>query len=104
VLEAANSRGLVLANESEFLSHTGRGVSGRVDGKKILIGNERLLDENEISAAGLAQKAEELRRGGQTVILIAVDGKEAGLIGIADSIKASAAQALTSLRARVCGW
>jgi len=65
VLEAANSWGLVLANESEFLSHTGRGVSGRVDGKKILIGNERLLDENGISAAGLAQKAEELRRGGQ---------------------------------------
>ena len=98
VLEAANSRGLVLANESEFLSHTGRGVSGRVDGKKILIGNERLLDENGISAAGLAQKAEELRRGGQTVILIAVDGKEAGLIGIADSIKASAAQALGELK------
>jgi len=98
VLEAANSRGLVLANESEFLSHTGRGVSGRVDGKKILIGNERLLDENGISAAGLAQKAEELRRGGQTVILIAVDGKEAGLIGIADSIKASAAQALDELK------
>ena len=98
VLEAANSRGLVLANESEFLSHTGRGVSGRVDGKKILIGNERLLDENGISAAGLAQKAEELRRGGQTVILIAVEGKEAGLIGIADSIKASAAQALDELK------
>ena len=98
VLEAANSRGLVLANESEFLSHTGRGVSGRVDGKKILIGNERLIDENGISAAGLAQKAEELRRGGQTVILIAVDGKEAGLIGIADSIKASAAQALGELK------
>jgi Cu+-exporting ATPase len=98
VLEAANSRGLVLANESEFLSHTGRGVSGRVDGKKILIGNERLYEENGISAAGLAQKAEELRRGGQTVILIAVDGKEAGLIGIADSIKASAAQALDELK------
>ena len=100
VLEAANSRGLILANESEFLSHTGRGVSGRVDGKKILIGNERLLDENGISAAGLAQKVEELRRGGQTVILIAVDGKEAGLIGIADSIKASAAQALDELKGK----
>jgi P-type Cu+ transporter len=98
VLEAANSRGLVLANETEFLSHTGRGVSGQVDGKKILIGNERLYEENGISAAGLAQKAEELRRGGQTVILIAVDGKEAGLIGIADSIKASAAQALDELK------
>jgi Cu+-exporting ATPase len=98
VLEAATSRSLVLANRSEFQSHTGRGVSGRVDGKKILIGNERLLEERGISAAGLAQKAEELRRGGQTVILIAVDGKEAGLIGIADSIKTSAAQALGELK------
>jgi P-type Cu+ transporter len=98
VLEAANSRGLVLANESEFQSHTGRGVGGRVDGKKILIGNERLLDESGISAAGLAQQAKELRRGGQTVILIAVDGEGAGLIGIADSIKVSAAQALSELK------
>jgi Cu+-exporting ATPase len=98
VLEAATSRSVVLANQSEFQSHTGRGISGRVDGKKILIGNERLLEGNGISAAGLAQKAEELRRGGQTVILIAVDGKEAGLIGIADSIKASAAQALGELK------
>ena len=98
VLEAARSRSLVLANQNEFQSHTGRGVSGQVDGKKILIGNERLLDENRVSAAGLAQKAAELRRSGQTVILIAVDGKEAGLIGIADSIKASAAQALSELK------
>ena len=65
-----------------------------MDGKKVLIGNEKLFEENGVSAAGLTQKAEELRRGGQTVILIAVDGQAAGLIGIADSIKASAAPAL----------
>ena len=98
VVEAAKTRGMVLGNESEFQSHTGRGVSGRVDGKNVLIGNERLLEENGISGAGLVQKAEELRRGGQTVILIAVDGQAAGLIGIADSIKASAAQALSELQ------
>jgi Cu+-exporting ATPase len=98
VVEAARSRGLVLGNESEFQSHTGRGVSGRVDHRKILIGNQRLLEENGIFAAALVQKAEELRRGGQTVILIAVDGQAAGLIGIADSIKASAAQALSQLK------
>ena len=98
VVEAARSRGLVLGNESEFQSHTGRGVSGRVDHRKILIGNQRLLEENGIVAAALVQKAEELRRGGQTVILVAVDGQAAGLIGIADSIKASAAQALSQLK------
>ena len=69
-----------------------------MDGRKILIGNQRLLEENGIFAAALVQKAEELRRGGQTVILIAVDGQAAGLIGIADSIKASAAQALSELK------
>jgi Cu+-exporting ATPase len=98
VVEAAKSRGLVLGNQTEFQSSTGRGVSGRVDGKRVLIGNERLFVESGIVAAGLAQKAEELRRGGQTVILIAVDGQPAGLIGIADSIKASAAQALSDLK------
>jgi Cu+-exporting ATPase len=98
VVEAANARGLALSSASEFQSHTGRGVSGRVDCKKVLIGNEKLFEESGVSGAGLAQKAEEVRRGGQTVILIAVDGQEAGLIGIADSIKASAAPALSELK------
>ncbi len=98
VVEAAKSRSLVLTGGSEFRSHTGRGVSGQVDGHKVLIGNERLLEENGISAAALAQKAEELRRGGETVVLIALDGQAVGLIGIADSIKASAARAVSELR------
>jgi len=99
VIEAANSRGLVLASGDEFQSHTGRGVSARVEGREVLIGNERLLEENGISAAALAQKAKELRRGGQTVILVAIDGQAAGAIGIADSIKASAPGALRGLKA-----
>ena len=98
VVEAARNRGLNLVSGSDFQSHTGRGVSGRVDGQRVLIGNERLLIENGISAPALVQKAEELRRGGQTVILIAVDNQAAGLIGIADSIKASASQALHELK------
>ena len=73
-------------------------MSGQVDGHKVLIGNERLLEENGISAAALAQKAEELRRGGETVVLIALDSQAVGLIGIADSIKASAAQAVSELK------
>jgi len=98
VVEAAKSRGLTLASGGDFQSHTGRGVSGRVDGRNVLIGNERLLHESGLSGAMLAWKAEELRHKGQTVVLIAVDGQEAGLIGIADSIKDSAAQALRDLK------
>ena len=98
VVEAARSRGLVLTGADDFQSLTGRGVSGRVDGQKVLVGNERLLHESGLSGAMLAWKADELRRNGETVILIAVDGQEAGLIGIGDSIKESAAQALRDLR------
>ena len=98
VVEAANARGLALSSATDFQSHTGRGVSGRVDGKNVLIGNEKLFEENGVFETGLTQKAEELRRGGQTVILIAVDRQAAGLIGIADSIKASAAPALSELK------
>ena len=76
-------------------------MSGLVDGQKILIGNDRLLEEkrNYFRCAAIdAWKAEELRRDGQTVILVAVDGNAAGLIGISDSIKASAAQSLLDLK------
>ena len=99
VMEAGKDRSLALGSESEFQSHTGRGISARVEGRQVLIGNERLLEENGIPAAGLAQKAQELRRDGQTVILAAVDGQAAGLIGIADPVKASTARALRDLKA-----
>jgi P-type Cu+ transporter len=98
LVEAARNRGLVLGGDSNFESFTGRGVSGQVDGRNVLIGNERLLEENRIDAAALLPKADELRRSGQTVILIAIDGHAAGLIGIADSIKDSAAQAVRDLK------
>ena len=98
VVEAARSRGLVWGARPSSSLTPGRGVSGRVDGRRVLIGNERLLEESGIAAGELAQKAETLRREGQTVILIALDGQAAGLIGIADSIKASAAQALRDLK------
>ncbi len=99
VMEAGKDRGLALGSESEFQSLTGRGIRARVEGRQVLVGNERLLEENGIPAAGLVQKAQALRRDGQTVILAAVDGQAAGLIGIADPVKASTAQALRDLKA-----
>ncbi len=103
VLSAAKERGLALAAVQSFQSRTGRGVIGQVDGRKIFVGNDALFHESGISSADLAQKAEELRRDGQTVILVGVDGKPAGLIGIADPIRPSALQAVRDLKAEGLG-
>jgi Cu+-exporting ATPase len=99
VVGAAKDRGLILSTAREFQSLTGRGVSGQVDGKQIVVGNDGLLQENGIPSAGLTQKAEDLHRNGQTVIFVAIDGQAAALIGIADPIKSSALQALRDLKA-----
>jgi len=99
VIEAARNRGLALGAVREIHSRTGRGVSGQVDGRRVLIGNDQWLQENGIPVSELKQKTEELRREGQTVIFVAVDGQLKGLIGIADPIKPSTAQALRDLKA-----
>jgi Cu+-exporting ATPase len=99
VVGAAKDRGVALSAVDAFQAATGRGVSGRVDGRQVLTGNDSWLQENGISSAGLTQKAEEPRRNGQTVIFVAIDGQPAGLLGIADPIKSSANQALRDLKA-----
>jgi len=99
VVGAAKDRGVALSAVDAFQAATGRGVSGRVDGRQVLTGNDGWLQENGISSAGLTQKAEEPRRNGQTVIFVAIDGQPAGLLGIADPIKSSASQALRDLKA-----
>jgi P-type Cu+ transporter len=99
VVRAAKDRGSNLAPVSAFQSRTGLGVSGQVDGKVVLAGNEDFLQQNGIPSANLKQQAEELRRDGQTGIFVAIGGQLAGLIGIADPVKPSAPQALRDLRA-----
>ncbi len=99
VVNAAKERGITLPAPGSFQSHTGRGVSGQVEGKHVLIGNDGLLQENGISSDTLTRKAEEFSRKGQTTIFVAIDGQPAGLIGIADPIKPSAVQALQDLKA-----
>jgi Cu+-exporting ATPase len=98
VVRAAQERGLKLFATSAFQSRTGHGVQGQVNGEKVLIGNERLLQDNGIASAAVSQKAEELRRDGQTVIFVVINGQLAGLLGIADPIKPSAPQALKELQ------
>ena len=99
VVSAAQANGLSLLPTEEFRSYTGRGVVGKLAGHEVAVGNEQLLKELDIETTELTSKAEELRKEGQTVIYAAVDGRAAGLLGIADPIKPDAAQAIRDLRA-----
>jgi Cu+-exporting ATPase len=99
IVETARANGLVLGKGESFESHTGMGVSGTVDGKAVAAGNEKLLAKLGVDADKLQPQAEQLRRDGQTVVFAAIDGKPAGIIGIADPIKESAPQAIRELRA-----
>src|SRR2546426_2875810 len=98
IVAGAETRGLALDAAQAFRSITGKGVAGTVGGRRVALGNEKLLEELRIAAAGLAERADALRREGQTVMFVAVDGAAAGLVGVADPIKASTAEALELLR------
>ena len=99
IVAAARQNNLALASASKFQSHTGLGISGEVEGKVVMAGNERLFEQLRLPMDELKHQAEDLRRKGQTVIFVTVDGRPAGLIGIADPIKPSTAQALRDLKA-----
>ena len=66
---------------------SGKGVAGEVDGRTVALGNHRLMEDRGVNLGGLAEEAESLRADGQMVISLAVDGKAAGLVGVADPIK-----------------
>jgi len=98
VVEAALANGLSLIPADEFRSLTGRGVVGGVGGHEVAAGNESLFQELGIDVEEVKPKAEQLRTDGQTVVFVAVDGRTAGLLGIADPVKPEAAQAIGDLR------
>ncbi|MEZ5347562.1 MAG: copper-translocating P-type ATPase, partial [Pyrinomonadaceae bacterium] len=98
VVEGANERGIKLENAEDFESFTGKGISGTVSGKKVIFGNQKMLDEMDIQIPmSQENEVEGLRGEGQTVMFAAVDGKFAGLIGVADSIKHNAEDAIRRL-------
>jgi Cu+-exporting ATPase len=99
VVAAAEERGLDVPGTSDFESVTGRGVHGEVDGRRVALGNADFLAEAGSDSTELEGRADELRGEGQTVILAAVDGRFAGLLGVADPIKETTAEALSDLRA-----
>ena len=99
IVRAAEERNLALADVQEFDSPTGKGVTGKVDGKAVLLGNASFMTSSRIDARPLEEQAESLRGDGATVINSAVDGKLAGILAIADPVKPSTPEALKVLAA-----
>lgn len=99
IVGGARERGVQISDAELFESVTGKGVTGRVDGRDVALGNRRLIEELGAEVEGLAQESEALRREGQTVMFVAVDGKLAGLLGVADPIKETTPGAIRELHA-----
>src|SRR4029079_15970390 len=99
IVRSANERGLSLAPVENFDSPIGKGVTGSVDGRKLVIGNLRIMAEAGIDTSRLDDEPDELRREGATAIFVAIDGEVAGILAIADPIKAKTPAAISALRA-----
>ena len=99
VVARARERGLALLDVADFGSITGKGVTGKIGGRLVAVGNAALLKDIGVAIAGLESRAEELRREGATAMFVAVDGRPAGVIAVADPIKATTQTALDRLRA-----
>jgi Cu+-exporting ATPase len=97
IVKGAEERGVKLAAARSFEYLTGRGVTGDVEGHKVALGSSRLLEELGIAAGSIEARAEALRKEGQTVIFVAINGKAAGLLGVADPIKATTPDAIREL-------
>jgi len=97
IVAGASERGVEPTVTEAFESVTGMGVKGRVDGRSIGLGNLKLFEGLGIDPGELAGKAESLRKEGQTVVFVAVDGKAAGLLGVADPVKGTTPEAIRQL-------
>jgi Cu+-exporting ATPase len=97
IVAGAEARGQKLAAAAEFAAHPGKGVTGTVAGRRVAVGNQALFAELGIDPGDLPRRAEERRRAGEIVILVAADGRAAGLVAVADPIKEGAAEALAAL-------
>ncbi|MCC7077709.1 MAG: heavy metal translocating P-type ATPase [Acidimicrobiia bacterium] len=97
IVSAARSAGLDLPETGEFESVTGKGIVATIEGRAIAVGSERLLDSLGVDDASLREVSEELAGHGKTPILVAVDGVAAGVIAVADTVKAESAGAVKAL-------
>ncbi|WP_353611552.1 heavy metal translocating P-type ATPase [Azoarcus sp. CIB] len=99
IVGEARNRGLALSKPESFESSSGIGVRGSVDGRKVVLGNTALMDEEGIDWHALAGQAEALRLEGASVMMLAIDGAVVGLVAVADPVKATTPEALAELRA-----
>jgi P-type Cu+ transporter len=99
IVNAARERNLPLADVQDFDAPVGKGVSGNVEGRRLVIGNARMLNETGIDVDALAADAQALRQEGATAMFIAIDGRAAGVIAVADPIKSTTPGAIAALKA-----
>ena len=99
IVAAADERKIALAQVNDFDSPTGKGALGKVDGKRVVLGQGRFMTELGIDTAALEGEADRLRQDGATAIFAAIDGKAAGILAIADPVKATTPAALNALKA-----
>jgi P-type Cu2+ transporter len=98
IVASARERGLDLSEATEFDAIAGHGLEATVDGRRLAVGNARLLEREGISADGLGDEAARLSQAGKTAMFVAVDGAPAGLVAAADQVRPSAKAAIASLR------
>ena len=98
IVAGAAERGIPATRAEAFESIAGRGVRGRVEGRNVALGNAKLFEGSGVVDAEAARRADELRRAGQTVVFVGVEGRLVGLLGVTDPIKSNAADALADLR------
>ena len=99
IVASAKERGVELKDVAGFASITGKGVTGTIGGRAVAVGNATLLKDIGVASAELESRADKLRRDGATAVFVAVDGRPAGIIAVADPVKATTPGALASLRA-----
>jgi Cu+-exporting ATPase len=99
IVAGAEARGVAIPTAVGFLSVTGRGVRATIAGREVLLGNRLMLDESGIAPGELAEIAERLRSAGKTAVFVAVEGRPAGLVAVADPVKATTPEAIRALHA-----
>ncbi|NLJ86758.1 MAG: copper-translocating P-type ATPase [Firmicutes bacterium] len=98
IIHGARNRGLLLGEPSAFEAIPGRGIVAEVDGRHLLVGNNRLIEENGIDIEGMEDALKEMEMKGQTAMLVAVDRSLAGIIGVSDTVKPGSADAILAMR------
>ena len=99
IVDGAEERGVELTRAEDFVSITGKGVTGKIEEHAVVLGNLRLMNDQQLDPGDLTGAAEKLRAAGHTVMFVAVDGRLAGLLGVADTIKRTTPRAISQLHA-----